>query len=255
MPSSPKLIKTYRNGNDWYKLYSDGWCEQGGKIQVTSNNQPAISFYFPFIDTNYTEQLTAETATYQYVYSSAFNRTLNGFQVSCVQGTSASSALINWEVKGYVAASTLSNISRPSYYYQVGNTIQDVEIITAAGALNDIADIKQGIFTAGTMVRFPIEVSSKDIWPAWWVKYSDGWIEQGGYISSIIASPQVIPLPIEFSDANYHILVGDSNIDQSNVNSRFCKVVAQTNTTFSAMGTYNNGAGTDYKFWWEAKGY
>ena len=30
------LVKTYTNGSSWYRVYPDGWCEQGGTYQGTS---------------------------------------------------------------------------------------------------------------------------------------------------------------------------------------------------------------------------
>lgn len=30
--TAPYIIDTYRNGSSWYRIYSDGWCEQGGKV-------------------------------------------------------------------------------------------------------------------------------------------------------------------------------------------------------------------------------
>lgn len=42
------LIKSYSSGTSWYRIYSDGWCEQGGSFSGTS-----ITFSKEFIDTNY----------------------------------------------------------------------------------------------------------------------------------------------------------------------------------------------------------
>lgn len=39
------VVKTYRNGNDWYRIYSDGWCEQGGILEYNSSGEKTISFH------------------------------------------------------------------------------------------------------------------------------------------------------------------------------------------------------------------
>lgn len=44
------VIETYVNGTSWYRVYSDGWCEQGGGNITTSGN---VNFLKPFINTNY----------------------------------------------------------------------------------------------------------------------------------------------------------------------------------------------------------
>ncbi len=47
-------IETYtdENGN-WYRRYSDGWIEQGGKLPNTSGANILFNFLIPFKDTNY----------------------------------------------------------------------------------------------------------------------------------------------------------------------------------------------------------
>lgn len=34
--STPYIEETYVNGESWYRVYSDGWCEQGGSVAVTN---------------------------------------------------------------------------------------------------------------------------------------------------------------------------------------------------------------------------
>ena len=52
--NTPHIVETYVNGTSWYRVYSDGWCEQGGQ---TSNNASNSSFDIDFLknfaDTNY----------------------------------------------------------------------------------------------------------------------------------------------------------------------------------------------------------
>ena len=48
-PTKGRLIESYKNGANWYRIYSDGWCEQGGRA-----TDGIINFLKPFSDTNYT---------------------------------------------------------------------------------------------------------------------------------------------------------------------------------------------------------
>lgn len=55
----PHIIDTYVNGESWYRIWSDGWCEQGG---VIGNNSYAtditIALMKTFTDSNYSVQMT-----------------------------------------------------------------------------------------------------------------------------------------------------------------------------------------------------
>lgn len=43
------IVETYSNGTDWYRVWSDGWCEQGGFKTSTG----FITFLVPFTDNNF----------------------------------------------------------------------------------------------------------------------------------------------------------------------------------------------------------
>lgn len=46
------LVESYQNGTSWYRVYYDGWCEQGGIIS-TNTNPYTLTFSQPFKDANY----------------------------------------------------------------------------------------------------------------------------------------------------------------------------------------------------------
>lgn len=50
------LTETYANGTSWYRVYSDGWCEQGSTSSGSSGGGTNITVTFlkPYKDTNYT---------------------------------------------------------------------------------------------------------------------------------------------------------------------------------------------------------
>lgn len=45
------IIDTYRNGTSWYRVWSDGWIEQGG--MCTGGQAMTLTFLKPFTNTNY----------------------------------------------------------------------------------------------------------------------------------------------------------------------------------------------------------
>lgn len=40
------VIETYVNGTSWYRVYSDGWCEQGGQFVITTSGGNSGLIYF-----------------------------------------------------------------------------------------------------------------------------------------------------------------------------------------------------------------
>lgn len=48
---APYIKNTYVNGTSWYRVWSDGWCEQGGNILV--NGTKTLTFLKHFKNTNY----------------------------------------------------------------------------------------------------------------------------------------------------------------------------------------------------------
>lgn len=55
------IVETYVNGTSWYRVYSDGWCEQGGIINSVSKDtytSATISLLKSYKNTNYSVLLT-----------------------------------------------------------------------------------------------------------------------------------------------------------------------------------------------------
>ena len=47
-------VESYVNGTSWYRVYSDGWCEQGGEISnLVTSTTTTVYFLKNFVDTNY----------------------------------------------------------------------------------------------------------------------------------------------------------------------------------------------------------
>ena len=47
------VIETYINGTSWYRVYSDGWCEQSGVATCNTSGEGTITFLKPFVNTDY----------------------------------------------------------------------------------------------------------------------------------------------------------------------------------------------------------
>lgn len=98
-PSRGYLVQSYVNGRSWYRVYSDGWCEQGGQITVTvaATN---ITLLKSYKDNNYNAvgcQANTDTAGYHMINVAAYSAT----QIQ-IRQNSVGSPLVNWIAMGYI---------------------------------------------------------------------------------------------------------------------------------------------------------
>lgn len=94
------IISSYHSGTSWYRVYSDGWCEQGGSITTSDGT---IIFLKEFIDTNYTFiSQASDIDDYAITVSTWGNKTKSSIQVRCGYNGTAYSKEISWEAKGYI---------------------------------------------------------------------------------------------------------------------------------------------------------
>lgn len=47
------VVETYQNGTSWYRVWSDGWCEQGGTIVGSTTNNSPVSLLKQYRDVSY----------------------------------------------------------------------------------------------------------------------------------------------------------------------------------------------------------
>lgn len=88
------VIETYQNGSSWYRVYSDGWCEQGG-VDTGTGSEKTITFLKPFANTNYSLSIAP-------MY---YNNVLPGFiskTTSSVGGWALSGYPFCWQACGYI---------------------------------------------------------------------------------------------------------------------------------------------------------
>lgn len=95
------VTETYKSGTSWYRKYSDGWIEQGGRFSWSDNGQKGpINLLKTMADTNYSVQVRvvgtsadgSDTANIRDISTTSF-------YISAY----SSSRTIMWEVKGFAA--------------------------------------------------------------------------------------------------------------------------------------------------------
>ena len=47
------ITETYSNGDDWYRIWSDGWIEQSGQNTIDENSTKAVNLHITMLNTNY----------------------------------------------------------------------------------------------------------------------------------------------------------------------------------------------------------
>ena len=90
------VIETYSNGTDWYRLYSDGWIEQGG--QTADSSSVTVNLLKPMENNQYSVQLTCINKSQGDQNWVARDKTTTSFLYS-----NSESFSVNWEVKGWSA--------------------------------------------------------------------------------------------------------------------------------------------------------
>lgn len=131
------IIKTQKptaeNNYTWYKLYADGWVEQGGKTSTSTVPFPII-----MADTNYTFVRTNGAGragtTANELYTSTTNRTTNSI------GLSLESAItpVSWEISGM---SSITPRTNTRVMIQLFNGATDEAVATCTGVLADLKDL------------------------------------------------------------------------------------------------------------------
>lgn len=68
---SSYIVETYQNGTSWYRVWSDGWCEQGGFYDKGAYNtsNASVTLLKPFTNTNYNISISEYYASAANVYA------------------------------------------------------------------------------------------------------------------------------------------------------------------------------------------
>ena len=101
------VVETWRSGTEWYRIWSDGWCEQGGYYTNTlsSAGNVTVNFYKEFTDTNYSLQRTDDKGTFTNNQNTQYMANYVSKAISSAvfrMDTTSYLRGFNWEAKGYI---------------------------------------------------------------------------------------------------------------------------------------------------------
>lgn len=137
-----RLLRAYKEGEQWYNLYSDGWVEQGGE-RIDSQTS---SFEFPisFASTDYTlnatmKRLTGDVANFSVCYD---NKTNSSIIVQLRKNGAGVGGTYLWQASGYADTSLLQDEFEYEYFF-LGTSVNEtsVDVGQIATALTGKADV------------------------------------------------------------------------------------------------------------------
>ena len=95
------MKQSYNNGTSWYRVYSDGWIEQGGELSVANNNNWAyttLTFLKAFSNANYTITATPQEDAYYAAWTFGFNnKTASNIKIGVIHCYGK----VSWYACGY----------------------------------------------------------------------------------------------------------------------------------------------------------
>ena len=100
--NTPHITETYVNGTSWYRVWSDGWIEQGGLVVINKTNSSftgSVEFIKKFTNANYTITHSAE-GTGLFVVT-INDLTTSGFTVHQTGYSSNTAENARWYACGY----------------------------------------------------------------------------------------------------------------------------------------------------------
>lgn len=232
-----QLIQSWSNGFSWYKLYSDGWVEQGGSATTSTDKYVTVTLHKSMKNTNYTVNVAAGWSNAASGQNEGFqNRTTTSINIT----TSYASTFCMWEVKGYAAS--VPTQTQLEYYYVGEYTIPALENTAGINTetLNNKVDRDFGNIPTGYDIVIDWQAPTEANNYTWYRKYKSGWIEQGGY--GISGYSGAVTLPVEMVDTSYHIVFGGSGKSTNN-NTIVVAGYNKTTTGFTIQSNVLNSSG------------
>lgn len=95
------VVESYRNGTEWYRVWSDGWIEQGGSITTAlQDTTRTVTLLKVMADTNYQTYATSLMPSASHANVAAGEKTVENFKVSVASSFQYGSTCVEWLVIG-----------------------------------------------------------------------------------------------------------------------------------------------------------
>ena len=101
--SKAYITETYSNGTSWYRVYSDGWCEQSGRVTLSSGSITTVTLLKNYANIDYNINLEIRQDGFNgdkwMPYINA-EPTVSSF---VVKNSTSSTTLLMWRACGYIS--------------------------------------------------------------------------------------------------------------------------------------------------------
>lgn len=191
----------------WYRLYSDGWLEQGGITgKVADYGTATITLPLQFLDTHYTVSYanwrtgTSDDGTWN--GASVLNnstKSTTSFQIYS-RGNADGGRIFTWYACGQGADGSQENTLYPwisAYTSAIPASVAQAAEFTGALAGKVNTDL------SNVLANIDYVVESGNVGSEWYRKYKSGWLEQGGIVP---ASEGNITFLKPFANTNYTVI-------------------------------------------------
>lgn len=259
-----KLVKKIVNGTSWANLYDDGWCEQGGSVNMGSASANA--------GVNQTVTLLIAMANASYAITSARTDGGNNYAQSELNvstkyatsflanawnnsGRTSVVGYVSWNVTGYAPIpDSTANITR-EFVVVANGTLNQEQMDWSAWASSLAGKANIDLSNTPSNIDYVIEIQEPTSANGytWYRKYKSGWVEQGGLSNATTNSTTIfatITLPVQMSDINYFVGVTKRTTDTGTnyYYSSRVKKASLTTTGFDVLADSSDG------FAWQVSG-
>lgn len=247
------IVETQRNDTEWYRVWSDGWIEQGGEAFQDNAIDYVVQLLKPYINTDYFACVSlgidqCHTGSPATKYISVYNLTTTSFTI--YTSNTAGLRRKRWYAcgQGEVPAKLLQQGIKGESAYEIAvrNGFEGTESEWLASLKGEKGDSGDSSSSSGSGAAYITETFNND--SNWYRIWSDGWVEQGGIIVTTSASSQVITFPVEMASdlfsIDFHILKGGSTNNTTN-NVR----IDSRKTTSTSITVYIQPSDETYTSW------
>lgn len=149
------IIKEYQEGTEWYRIWSDGYCEQGGYLNCPS--EPTIlTLLKPFKDTNYTTTTTGVRTSNNTGNIAITSKTVSTISFYIGDDDSFNAGALYWRAEGYTEIPPREEWEIDfNYYFKVSHGVDE-------GRINIEEKLTEFEETAYARLNEVVEEVSKD---------------------------------------------------------------------------------------------
>lgn len=98
------ITETHIDGTSWYRVWSDGWCEQGGRFTSADTSDTTVTFLKAYKDTNYSPIVGMQYGSSGDGKYRIFNiLTLNTNSMVVHNATNGNGNICIWTASGYIS--------------------------------------------------------------------------------------------------------------------------------------------------------